>query len=452
MRSLTARLVVGALAVIAISLVVSGVLTGVLVRRLENDQTVQRLERAVVNARRAARVQGLEALGSDPGGNRLLLVDASGALIYDSEGTASSATTFHFGATRIVGGVAVRDGTVTIGGNQYEAAALLYRRGQYLVAARASDAVSVGAISALVPRLLVAGLVALGVAVVLAVALARTIADPLRELGGAAEDIAAGNYARRVRVRGPAEVGIVAVAFNRMAEAVERSRSLQRDFLANVSHELKTPLTSLIGFSQALVDGSLRTAAERKRAAAILHEESQRLLRMSQELLDLARVEAGQVSFTRGEVDLAELLRQQAELVRPRAAARGLDLQLEVLDGMPPALADVERVHQVLDNLLDNAVKYAPPGTEVRVTARGAGPQVEASIWNAVAEQPVDVGRMFDRFYRADASRPAAGGVGLGLAISRELAQAMGGTLTADQRDGGVALSLRLPAAQQGTS
>src|SRR5207302_1520162 len=120
----------------------------------------------------------------------------------------------------------------------------------------------------------------------------------------AAEDIAAGNYSRRVSIKGQDEIGMLGSAFNRMGEAVERARKVQRDFLANVSHELKTPLTSLIGFSQALVDGSLLNENERTRAATIVHEESERVLRMAQELLDLARVEAGSMSLHIPAVDL----------------------------------------------------------------------------------------------------------------------------------------------------
>src|SRR5207302_516561 len=201
-----------------------------------------------------------------------------------------------------------------------------------------------------------------------------------------------------------------------------------------------------------LVDGSLRTEKEKRRAAGILHEESQRLLRMSQELLDLARVEGGQVLLRREPVDLGSLLRQQAEVVRQRAADRGLGLELEIAEGLPPALADGERLHQVVDNLLDNAIKYAGDGPPVRVAASADAGAVEARFWNAAGTAAPDVGRMFERFYRADPSRPGAAGVGLGLAISRELVQAMGGSLGAELRDGGVVVRLRLPAQAQATS
>jgi signal transduction histidine kinase len=241
---------------------------------------------------------------------------------------------------------------------------------------------------------------------------------------------------------------VVGHSFNRMAEAVERSRKLQRDFLANVSHELKTPLTSLIGFSQALMDGSLRTEAEKQRAATILNEESQRVLRMSQELLDLARVESGQLHFEPQPLDLAALLDQELDIVRQRAARRGLVFQLAVPDWLPPVLADPERVHQILDNLLDNAVKYAPERTSVWIAAELAGGQVRTTVRNRAGNHPPNPERMFDRFYRADPSRASgAGGVGLGLAISRELAIAQSGSLTAELNAAGeLSMNLDLPA------
>ena len=280
----------------------------------------------------------------------------------------------------------------------------------------------------------------------------RSLTRPLTVLGSAAEDIAAGNYSRRVDINGQDELGVLGSAFNRMAEAVERARKVQRDFLANVSHELKTPLTSLIGFSQALVDGSLLGDAERTRAATIVHEESERVLRMAQELLDLARVEAGTISMHITSVDLGGQLEQELEMVRRRAEARRLALKLNVPDDIPPVAADPERLHQILDNLLDNAVKYAPDGSTVNATARLSGGSVETVVANPAGAHRPDPDRMFDRFYRADPSRSAAaGGVGLGLSISRELATAMKGRLWADFDDSGnLRVHLMLPASRDG--
>jgi two-component system, OmpR family, sensor kinase len=235
-----------------------------------------------------------------------------------------------------------------------------------------------------------------------------------------------------------------------MAEAVERTRTQQHDFLANVSHELKTPLTSLIGFSQALMDGSLRGEKERERAASILHEEAERVLRMSQELLDLARVESGQLALDTRPVDLAAQLEQEMELVRPRAGARGLKLDLQLAADLPPVAADPERLQQILENLLDNAVKYAPEGSEVAIRAQAADGWVTTTLRNQIGSHRPDPERMFDRFYRADPSRASSGsGAGLGLAISRELAAAQQGGLHARLEGTDLVVRLDLPSARQ---
>jgi signal transduction histidine kinase len=172
---------------------------------------------------------------------------------------------------------------------------------------------------------------------------------------------------------------------------------------------------------------------------------------MAQELLDLARVEAGSIAINIAAVDLGAQLEQELEIVRPRADSRGLIITLDVPPGIPPVSADPERVHQVLDNLLDNAVKYAPAGSTVRAGVSVAGNVVETVVSNPAGSHRPDPERMFDRFYRADPSRPgAAGGVGLGLAISRELALAMNGRMWAEiDGEGNLHVHLTLPVATQ---
>jgi len=171
---------------------------------------------------------------------------------------------------------------------------------------------------------------------------------------------------------------------------------------------------------------------------------------MAQELLDLARVEAGSISMHITAVDLGGHLQQELEIVRPRAGSRRLSFNLSVPDDIPPVAADPERLHQILDNLLDNAVKYAPAGSTVNVAARLSGGAVETIVSNSAGQHRPDPDRMFDRFYRADPSRSAAaGGVGLGLSISRELAAAMKGRLWADFDDSGnLRMHLMLPASR----
>jgi len=476
--------------VVAVSLVVSGVLTGYLVRNLEFQNARDQLDRqaiifrqqvwnrecasnlAVANGRCAGLPGGLAprdefldrlntTVSPSLNGDRLLLVTGSGGVVYDSEGTASAMAAPNTSSARVINREnQVYELSVDIGGQPYIAsaariqpnAALAVRDplgAQYVVLARSRSAIDAQANASLLPLLLAAGGVSMLVAIAIGLLVSRALARPLTELSDAAEDIARGNYSRRVSLRGADEIGVTGQAFNRMAEAVERARQTQREFLANVSHELKTPLTSLIGFSQALVDGSLETEEEKTRAATVVHEESERVLRMSQELLDLARVESGHISLRPQPIDVAAMLKQELDIIRPRAQERGLSVTLETSGELPPGVADPERLHQVLDNLLDNALKYAPADSHVLVATQNlADGTLEVQVSNPIGDHRPDPDRMFERFYRADPSRAAAaGGVGLGLAISRELMEAMAGRLWADfDPRGWLRVRLRLPA------
>ncbi|HYM66468.1 MAG TPA: HAMP domain-containing sensor histidine kinase [Patescibacteria group bacterium] len=481
--SLRLRLLAAAAGIVAVSLLLAGALTWVLVRDLEFQAVQDQLDRGVVTAavvvrhqecltrigpvtnaggaacRLAAAVDFEDRLSSivpQLNGDRLLLLDSSQRVLFDSGGTATGVTVNSITASNRVANVG--EARVTLGGAEYFAAAIKIPAARdplgaaYVVLAQPRASAATAAAGDLATRLLEAGTATLIVAVVLALFLSRSLTRPLTQLAAAAEDVAAGNYSRRVAIDGGGEIGALGLSFNRMAEAVERARKVQRDFLANVSHELKTPLTSLIGFSQALVDGSLTSEADKLRAATIVHEESERVLRMARELLDLARVEAGSISMHIAAVDLGGQLQQQIEVVRPRASARGLQLGLEMEPGIPPVAADPERLQQVLDNLLDNAVKYAPEQSTVNVSASAGGQSVETVVANPAGPHRPDPERMFERFYRADPSRSAAaGGVGLGLAISRELVNAMGGRLWAEIDGGGeLRMHLVLPASGQG--
>jgi signal transduction histidine kinase len=380
-------------------------------------------------------------------GTRLLLLDSDRKVVYDS-------------ATKsdVIGmQVPVADPRrISLDGQDYFGAAAKVTPARdplgasWVVIAQPQSLAAVAAAGDLGQRLLYAGGAALVVAMLLILLISRSLTRPLTQLASAAEDIAGGNYSRRVGIKGSDEIGMLGSSFNRMAEAVERARKIQRDFLANVSHELKTPLTSLIGFSQAMIDGSLMSEAERSRAATIIHEESERVLHMAQELLDLARVEAGTMSLHITAVDLSAQLEQEVEIVRKRADSRKLSLELAVPEDIPPVAADPERLHQVFENLLDNAVKYAPEGSTVGAVARLSVAGVETVISNPVGSHRPDPERMFERFYRADPSRSgAAGGVGLGLSISRELTAAMKGRLWADfDEAGNLLVHLLLPAAR----
>ena len=481
--SLRLRLLAAAAGIVAVSLLLSGALTWVLVRDLELQSAQEQLDRSILTTRplvlhqqcqiragaatnagicTAARgmddpieyQERLNVLATQLGTNRLLLLNRQRRVVFDSAGQGTSGLVISVTPSKRVTGVA--EARTMLEGQVYLAAATTITPARdplgaaYVVLALPQGAFAAAAAGDLVPRLLLAGGAALLLAMLLVLLVSMSLTRPLAKLASAAEDIAAGHYSRRVGIRGTDEIGTLGAAFDRMAEAVERARRVQREFLANVSHELKTPLTSLIGFSQALVDGSIATDLERTRAATIVHEESERVLRMAQELLDLARVETGSISLHVTAVDLGGQLQQELAMVRPRAEGRDLVLEIDVPSDIPPVAADPERLHQILDNLMDNAVKYAPSGSKVLASARVIGGSVETVVSNPTGPIAPDPERMFERFYRADPSRSgAAGGVGLGLAISKELASAMEGRLWADiDGPGNLRVHLTLPAAK----
>jgi two-component system OmpR family sensor kinase len=305
---------------------------------------------------------------------------------------------------------------------------------------------------------LATGLVALLVSAGVAFLIARSIAKPLRRITTATEEIARGHYEEQLEITSPEEIGRLATSFNAMAREVEASRQAQRDFVANVSHDLKTPLTSIQGFSQAILDGTAASEDSRLRAAQVIHEEADRMTRLVNDLLDLAQIEAGQVVMAREAVAIPSLLRDCAEKMALRAQQG--DVQLEVhSEGELVIAGDRDRLAQVINNLLDNALKHTPAGGRVTLTARPVPAQavkrgeppaslVEIAISDTgEGIPPEDLSRIFERFYRGDKSRgKGSKGAGLGLAIAREIVQAHGGQIKAESLVGlGTRFTITLP-------
>ena len=296
------------------------------------------------------------------------------------------------------------------------------------------------------------GLGSLIVSFVLAVLIASSVSRPLRRAVGAAHAIAEGDYTQQVPERGPREVRELAEAFNHMAGQVQQSHQMQRDFLANVSHELKTPLTSIQGFSQAILDGA---AAEPERAARVIHDEAGRLHRLVEDLLDLARIESGQTPLRREYVDLQALLDGILGGFALRAGENRVTLAHQLND-LPRLTGDNDRLAQVFTNLIDNALNHTPAGGQVEVRARraprpgGDQPGVEVAVSDSgEGIPPEDLSRIFERFYQVDKSRSRArrAGSGLGLAISKEIVEAHGGLIRAESAAGqGATFIVWLPA------
>ncbi|HEX9342197.1 MAG TPA: HAMP domain-containing sensor histidine kinase [Actinomycetota bacterium] len=299
-------------------------------------------------------------------------------------------------------------------------------------------------------RLLFATALAVVIAALVAAALAGRLTAPLGRLVGAARNLGAGDLSTRVAVDGDDEVAEVGAAFNEMAAALEQSQGEQRAFLASVGHELKTPLTAVQGYTEALLDGTVEDPDARRRSLERIHAETLRLARLVQDLLDLARLGRGQFAVSLVDTDAATVLREAAASWSERAAARGVTVE-QRLPAQLPARVDPGRLRQVLDNLLDNATRSSPAGHPVLLAAvqlPSGGAEV-AVVDQGPGIAAEDLAHVFDRGYLWSRYRGTrAVGSGLGLAIVKALCDAMRVTIWAESGGGGgTAFRLTLPPA-----
>jgi signal transduction histidine kinase len=297
-------------------------------------------------------------------------------------------------------------------------------------------------------QLLAAAVVSAAIALIMARWLARGMTQPLRDMAQAARRMETGDYSTRVHTRSRDEVGQLAEAFNTMSGELEDVERLRRDLVANVSHELKTPITAIRAHLENLLDGVEQPDPE---TLQVMLTQSERLGRLVDQLLDLSRLESGDVPLDRGPVELAPLVTQVLSEIDVARPDRGVAVSSVIPDDLPPAMADRERVHQVLFNLIDNAVRYTPPGGAVTVTAHRLNGSVEVEVHdNGVGIPAEHLPRLFERFYRVDTSRSRAddGGTGIGLAIARSVVEAHGGHIHADSEPGeGSTFTFELPVA-----
>ncbi len=281
--------------------------------------------------------------------------------------------------------------------------------------------------SALAPPLIQAGIAGFAFAIILAALISRNIAGPLQRVAGAATAVARGDYSAKAPVSGPPEARSLAESFNCMTAEVLAANTAQRDFLSNVSHDLKTPLTSIQGYAQAIIDGA---AEDTSQAAQIIYEEAGRLNRMVVELTDLERLQAGRLSMASDSIDMAQLSEAVAQRLFVVAEQRGIRLETSIKPA-PMVTGDGDRLAQVLTNLISNALEYTPAGGLVRVAvARGGAGAVISIRDSGIGIPREELSRVFERFYQVDKARGPQRGTGLGLAIAREIVVAHGGRLT----------------------
>jgi signal transduction histidine kinase len=337
----------------------------------------------------------------------------------------------------------VQRGIVERGGTQFAEVAVPFAGRFLLVSAPVDDTLETS--SLVERRLLLAGLVALAVAALVGFALARIFSRRIRRLERAADRIAGGRFDEPVVDRGADELGELAAAFDDMRKRLAALERARREFIANASHELRTPIFALGGHLELLTDEDVDEKTRREFLAE-MRIQVERLTKLATDLLDLSRLDAGRLRVELAPVDLAEIA---GSLVNEfGGVGRESDHRLVAdADSDAVALADDERVRQIGRILLENAIVHTPPGTEIRI---GTG-ETDSSVDLRVVDSgpgigPEDQARVFERFYRAEGV--VAAGSGLGLAIAGELASVMGGEIELDSRPGRTIFTLRLPRAQ----
>jgi signal transduction histidine kinase len=272
------------------------------------------------------------------------------------------------------------------------------------------------------------GLIAMAVAALLTYLLSRRILSPMEALAGVARRLGRGDFSPRVDVRSKDEFGELGRTFNSMADDLAHAEQMRRNLVADVAHELRTPLSNIRGYLEAMHDGVLKPDTE---TLDCVYEETLLLGRLIEDLQELALAEAGQLPLLRRPSDMGEVVKQAVAAVQRAADAKKLALLVEL--PAEPVIADMgpERIGQVLRNLLTNAITYTPEGGDISVKLADEGAQLRLSVADTgPGIPPEDLPYVFERFHRVDRSRSrATGGAGLGLTIAKQLVELHGGTI-----------------------
>nr|MBA3364004.1 HAMP domain-containing protein [Actinomycetota bacterium] len=296
-------------------------------------------------------------------------------------------------------------------------------------------------------QFLLVGVVAATISLVVARFFARGMTQPLRDMASAARMMETGDYSVRVQTRSRDEVGKLAAAFNRMSGELENLEKSRRDLVANVSHELKTPITAIRAHLENLLDG---VEQPERATLEVMLAQVERLGRLVDQLLDLSRLESGEIPLRIEALPLQPLVDDLISEIDVALPGRGVRVDNHVPNDLPALSVDRERVHQVLFNLVDNAVRFTPDGGHVTVSARRRNGSVEVVVSDTGAGIPPEhLPRLFERFYRADPARAREdGGTGIGLAIARSVVEAHGGQIRAESEPGrGSVFTFDLPSA-----
>ena len=387
---------------------------------------------------------------------QIVFFSAAGGCSYDSGGPSTKANpTGCLGDER---GLLVQPGNHTSG-----AAGLVTYHGssRYVVQRPTGDGSVVALIapggevipnlSVLAPGFLLAVIAAAGIWLVMSLFFGYTVIRPLAKISAASRAIAAGDYTRTVEVRQKGEIGELAGSFNHMVTQVRLSNQTLKDFVANVSHDLRTPITVISGFAGSIVDGTMQTPEEIRDAGQIIESEARRMERLVDDLLQLTRLEAGLRRFDRRPVSIHAMT--DRTIRRVETATPGRTVVNSVSEDLPLVLGDEELLERVLMNLLNNALSYTPESGSVTVSAQASPQWITVRVADTGSGISTDdQSRIFERFFRGDKSRGSKDGhTGLGLPIVREIVEAHGGTVSVSSRPGaGSTFSFTVPVNEEG--
>ena len=298
-------------------------------------------------------------------------------------------------------------------------------------------------------QILPPALLALTLGTILAFFLARSQIRPLKEMSSAVSEFSKGDLTRRVEVHCGGELEELADSINRMAEELSRLEDSRRSFVANVSHELRSPMTCMRGYVQAMLDGVI-PPEEMPRYLQIVLDETDRLTELVRDLLDLSRLESGKFPLTLAPFDANELMRRVLVNFEPRIDEKGIEVSVALAEGPLYVMADANRINQVVSNIIDNAVKFMEgEGSRLTVRTRPEGKNVRFTIANngpRIAE--ADLPYIFERFYKADKAHTSGQGTGLGLSICQRIMQQHDSEITVRSDDHETAFEFLLPATE----
>ena len=307
----------------------------------------------------------------------------------------------------------------------------------------------VGVIRQMTDIFLMAGAVVLLLAVIACSALMRRTSQPLKDLAGAARRFGHGNLDARVELdeHNPAEIEELAVAFNNMADSLEKSEQQRKEFIANVSHELKTPMTTIAGFMDGMLDGTI-PPEQHRHYMQIVSDEVRRLSRMVRGMLDISRLQDQTIPEEKKTVfDLCEAAGQVLVSFEQKITQKQLDVQVDMPDEATYTLADADSITQVIYNLMDNAVKFCQQGGTLGLKIQPEDKKIFVSVSNTGLTIPEnELSRIFDRFHKTDKSRSIdRDGVGLGLYIVKTIICSHGEDISVTSRDGLTVFTFSLP-------